>query len=938
MSDLSREEKDLLIRVQEKPELQGYFFKKIKSLKWFDDLYQSGLLGAENIPRPVENENGTFSIQYWTALDYLVESAKKIPAEFTNDFGEKYLELIRNYTGYCQREGFSNYRVWWRMSEVLHYLPLDIIRDEDISMIDFWLEDRFDGGLTSDELVKLLLFWLDNYQERHFEKCYLLLQMLFKVEEVVSRRSTKTGKEAVLSFKSYRTDEYIRVVSAKAGSVLGDKALRFFMGQLVKVVDIRGGDEYSHIWRSAIEDHEQNMSVNDAEDYFILALREAVIALEEDCPGAAGELVAELIAADKNILKRIGIYCINHFFDTYQNDLFNQILVGDSFRTILKHEMWELVKNNFQKFSEKQCEDFFQFVDDLKHYKETDRPDLYHQAEWLAAIKDISGRAKERYESIVKEIGVEPEHPGFSSYFSSGSFGREDESPIPLEELKAIENRKDLVQLLNDFPIESDFGEPGIEGLAGCFKAYVLSEEEDGNEFFNDLDELTGLHAHFLHELIDAYRQMWREPEKSTLDWNAAWPKLVTFIAAIVCRDSFWEMDVDVGDAFIGRRPWVVSGICSLFEAGCKKDDDERSFTLEYAAQVKRILEVILDHQSPIEFDENYGAVTAAINSPRGNALEALINLALFESRAAIAKAEPHDVVWEIYEPIFDKEFEVENNVEFYTLVPLYISNFYYLSNAWMDAHFDFFFNPEDRVKWLCALEGFSSNNSLHPRIFEFLKKEGMYERVLEDDLNSHVDKRYVDYGLIPYIRGEEELGDENSLIERLISRNDLEELRQLIWFFGFNLKKNKGIQLKVLELLPRILSVIEFETIEGRKLASYLLHWAEFIDELNEQTVDWLKAIVPYAEFDYNSSEIMGAFAKWSENYPDQVCELWFEMLQENPGFPYPEESFKTAYKNLLKAGFVRQAKDISGGYLKYNIDAPVRWLQEVQKELDDV
>jgi hypothetical protein len=142
----------------------------------------------------------------------------------------------------------------------------------------------------------------------------------------------------------------------------------------------------------------------------------------------------------------------------------------------------------------------------------------------------------------------------------------------------------------------------------------------------------------------------------------------------------------------------------------------------------------------------------------------------------------------------------------------------------------------------------------------------------------------------------------------------------------------------KVYELFPKIIDGIDYIDVEGKKLASNLLHWLVFIDELNVQTIGWVSKIAPYAEADFNYNDLVEAFAKWSENYPEEVAGIWLQALEEGSGYPYPEEAFKTVYKNLINADMERNAKDIASGYIKYNAHRPAEWLKEVTEELRNV
>ena len=70
---LSPDEIDILERVVSKKELQPIFFRKVKGLKWFDELAKRGFFNPDQNPVPLPaKQEGYVNIPTWPVTEYLV--------------------------------------------------------------------------------------------------------------------------------------------------------------------------------------------------------------------------------------------------------------------------------------------------------------------------------------------------------------------------------------------------------------------------------------------------------------------------------------------------------------------------------------------------------------------------------------------------------------------------------------------------------------------------------------------------------------------------------------------------------------------------------------------------------------------------------------------------------------------------------------------------
>lgn len=933
MEDLTAKQLSALERVKRKPELEPWLFKKVDSLVWFDAFSSAGYFDPSLNPAPVEKEGNVFNIPFWPVTDYLFSSSVHIKNTANLDLAGKYLNLIECVTQHAIGNGFSNYRTWYQFSKILRNLPESVFEAKHAEMIRYWLQDKFEVGIVSNELCNWMLELLCIDDNRSFKLA--LLAELFTPQKIVNNRGAHEKSEARLYLKTYGDDNLIEAIASKVGSNFCKEGLDLLFNKLREVVAIVGGDEYSYMWRSAIEEHEQNQQADDAEDFIVVACREALLAYIKVEGKDASQYVEKLLTDKLSIIRRVALYAYGLSVNELGCELVD-ILIDELFLTAnYKHEMWWLLRKNFAQFSAEQKEKLHALIDGIVN-EENPNSAIYIKSGWYDAIKKQDRKALGLYQNCIAITGITPEHPDFSSYMSTWS--HEDEiSPISRKEFTTIYKRDGagaLVELLNSYESPKSPMEPGLESLVREFKLFVIDECES---VFKDFQTLKQLKLPFIYELIQAYSKLWSDEKMNILPWVDIWPEIIGLAEYLFFNDAFWGATEETNE-FVGRTPWVVAGFCRFIEAGCKNDGME--FPYEYIEPILAILIRILEKQPPSNFDKNSDAVSVAINSPRGQCIEALVNLALFACRKYKTQKDKKLEKWTLFEWIFDQELEVKNNYEFYTLIPRYISNMYFLSEKWVDESFDKLLKDDHEVRWLCALQGFSGNNTLYPRLYDYLKQPGVYERVLDSEfIKKNTSQRYLDFGVLKYSVNKEKMEDKDSLISRLLGIADFDSLRRLVWIFHHGFAKNKNAYEHIRELWPIISSKSDMTTIEGRKLASVLCEWSEYLLPLDEITKGWLLAVVPYAEIEHNAQNVLDSLVELSDLEPSDTLDIWGEMISVECPYPYPEKTYKDLFISLLNQGYEVQLKSqIVDKYLSYGVDSPFTWLQEVKQEVENV
>jgi hypothetical protein len=938
VTKLSAKELDLLQRVDDKEDLRPLFFRKVKGLKWFNALSERGYFNPEANPRPIPaKEEEYVSIPHWSVIDYLVKTAPELALVENVEYVEKYVELLVTITNYAKKHNFSNYRTWWQFSEIISHIPPDAISLDQIDIVDYWLDDKYERDLVAQEIgEKWLPKVLETSDAHNLQIASKLLTFLYKVTFVERKLGERLNREAILRIDKYYADRITKKVAHLAGVKLGREAVLIFDSYLKYILRNLKNDLWSSIWHPSIGEHEQNKYRDDAENLLINAYRDSLDGYIETKPKEASDYIQNMLKEEYQTIDRLAIHAISRKIYLFHN-LIDALINKNYLNSNYRHEMWHLLNSNYQQFSAGQKQ---KILDLINNISETDEEGnihknatAYNKAIWLAAIKNHGKKEASLYQENVGIAKTEPDHPDFSSYMSGGWVVHE--SPIPIEELQSL-SIEELVEVLKTYRDSGGFREPGIEGLVKTFKQIVKASPLN---YYNELIRFSELDLAYIHEIIEAYRDLWTE--KAQLPWNDIWLYLLDFCYTVIKQDRFWDIEnTKRRDHFVANRYWIVSAIGRLLVAGTKSDD--HAFSEEYLQKSEDIIVFLLKNEEGNEFKIDSDAVSISINSPRGHCLEALINLTLRSCRISDKKNnKDHSEVWTHFQPLYDDELARTDirkpEYEFATLITNYLPNFLYMSKSWVLAKLERIFDQRNYLKWLCAMQGYAYVNTVYQEVYIYLKENGDFIKALNDDnIKDRVQEKIIQNIAVAYISNFEMYPDENSLIRTLVSRKDFQELNHLIWFiWTLHKKRDQKLKEKVFELWPNLLEVADITTREGKRMASQLCHWAIFIDKVDDEKRNFLLAIAPYADEAYNAYKLLKSIANISQIQPFEAHTIWMKML-EGSWQDYPEEAVRKILTNLVSQGSegMRMAKEAVSEYLKRGNERPAVWLREIKNE----
>lgn len=711
---------------------------------------------------------------------------------------------------------------------------------------------------------------------------------------------------------AYLLSEVLKPSARKLGERCGAAAVEMLSRRLTDFIGSAEEDKYSYIWRSAIEDHEQDAHKNDARAVLVDAVRDAALGATSNSSPSALAIVKSLLNSRYPTLTRVGIYVCGEHYGTV-GAAFWECATGSWFLDVpYWHELYWFINKTFSRFSVGQRAQFLRFVEQLNgdwsdesrqvEWDETHRRDLLHPAFGLG-----DSEVDEKYQKLVKRWGPVRDHPDFHSYSTGGWVG--DRSPIASDALLGMSD-EELVDFLKGFvPDGRSWGGPTYRGLASAISAAVRASE-DG--FAGRIGLFADLARPYQHGLLQGLKERWSDDKR---DIN--WPATLSLVQAIVSAPAFRE-DL-AGHQAEGWEPsvhWVVGDIANLLKGAT---GTERHLPSEHHKWCLQILRLVLD-ATPTDAGESSDAVSHAINSPRGRTLESFIHLALAMRRDEVSANPSSGETWLAVGPVFDAELvtsESGRNADFAAMAGMYCANFHYLSAEWTETNFDRLFSSTNDAAWKCAAQGFAYQRHLYDWLFKCLVTGGHLRRmVYSEGLPDLVVEKALQFLGLAYLEGMESL-DGDGLLSELVSELKVKELSQLCWFFGTfrGEAKPSARTSKILVFWMKVAQQVRANRADVPELQSALSQLAGFIHDLTPEAFEALVDAAPHAQVRHHGYMLVQNLARLASQYPKEVATIFRAAMS---GFlpEYRKKDVIDCVKRLAEAGEVEEAEWICNAY----------------------
>jgi hypothetical protein len=880
---------------------------------FFDALANAGLFEPARNPAPVTADKpGYFRVPYWYALDYLKAVAGRAGEKNDGELAQKVLNVVRTVTAVRKTDGSvrDNHHTAHAFAEILGQVPTSAVSMDDIDLIPEWLGGRFDRSIVGHTFAGgTLRHFVDSNEPEDWRKACRIVHHCtaprLSVEE--QAESNRRGSESLID--DYWLKELISTSAGRLGARAGRSAAEVFLARLREVYGEALADRQSWLSRPAIEENEQNHSWDGLANRFVDGLREVLLGWIDHAPDDAQACVDELLLDDAEIVRRIAIHVVDRRFDRLRS-LVPKLLSSVVFDSGLLHELYLLLSSHFPKFSEAERSatlDAIRQVPVRPDDEDRERRARYMQRQWLSAISGKgSTSADEWFQQLSSDqsLGGLSPHPEFHSYMEShwGS----GPSPYTVEDLLAFAESGTLIERLNGFTQPGTWEGPTVRSLVDALQDAVGLRP---TTFLHLLPTFLGAKREFQYGVIHGFKKKWDAStgKETDVDWNDAWPKLIKFFEQTVGYEWFWlEGAVETGD-LSPNRDWIPPVVSEFLRAGVRSDD--KAYDPALLARAWSLIATLLSKSERQSEASEADAMSRAVNSSKGKAVEAMFDHALRACRVSDRANGDHIAVWQEMKPVYDREIGAcrNDNFEFSTLAGAYISHLHYISSDWFAENFRAIFPSEFPANCLSAIDGLAFAPPSAP-VYAALADSGVLAWALRQEMKGeHARENLIQLVALNYLWGREELNSPQfSYLWEAHSVADLEVISKYFWTISNQPISDEQIE-RILLFWDRCVTWSqETETVPANLFSSLAL-LSSHLKTVGDRELTWLIAVAPHVSVDYNADRFIEDLERLANVSPGPICRVLGQLLDTyRPSFDF-EDKLKKLLTKLAQHGETR-------------------------------
>lgn len=820
-------------------EQNRYFFDRLENPEWVLPLKAKGVFSS---PPQLAREGNQVRMIPWPASQYLARMAKKSsdPASIMDvilsipvtenvrvrtDLVEAALGLPGNIAARLVPRAISwidtpfNIVLHERLGNLIGHLALQgevekaLILSRELLAV-FPREDPKDAGQTAkfDLAEPKTRIQLTDYQS--------------VIDTNIGVFARKAGFQVVDMFS-----EFLEV--ALKDSIGEEKATTFY--------------DLSHIWRPAIEDHEQNHDDHGIKSILVSAIRDISQLIASDKPEQLPVLITKFEDRKWSIFMRLALHLMRLFPQTCAEKvkacLTNKAMFEDH---TIRHEYALLLKEQFRNLDEPSQLQILGWIeegpDDLGDriaywVRERGTPPSAQEVEkfkqsWqlkqLVLISEfLPEQWREKYKKLSEDLET-PEHPEFEVFSTTG---RGPNSPKSADELFAL-SPDELKDYLIRWVPQKDmihFG-PSKEGL-GRELAVIVAR--DPQRYLRETSWYFELDPTYIRAILQGVGE--GSGKGLQFDWKyvldlSAWVvgQERTIKGRVVDR---WNADPDWG--------WARNAIANILSAGFK--DDDGSIPPQFRTNVWGILSILTEDPNPTtddekgfnsSFDEG-NDIQHAINTVRGRAFESMISYALWVRRAVAAGEEGKielergfDITPEV-RAVLDShlKIDIEPSPAIRAIYGSWFPWLVLLDAAWAKQVLFQVFSVNQPRFWKAAWEAYILFRQPYDNVFEIMVP--IYRWAVErigsgsggDQRSSRAEEHLAQHIMTFYWRGRLILEGPDQLLKTFYGKADDRLRGEAIEFIGRSLK-NTAKPLEV-EVAQKVCSLWEWRLDEAQRAPS---------------------------------------------------------------------------------------------------------------------
>jgi len=883
--------------------------------EFFDHLKAHGLFEPSNNPAPIPVDDGKYiQVPYWPALGYL-EACAKLAGE-NNDFAlaTKILAVVRDVTiARKNNNGVpDNRHTSVCFAEILGFIPTSIISQDDIDLIPTLLDSRFDHGTVGHALDKgLMRHLLESENREDWRKACKLLWHSTAIKWVEGEGLEKTRKNPVTIVDDYWLHELIKNHASVLGSKARVDAANVFLERLRDVYKDVTRANASWLFRPAVEDHKQNHEWGGADNRFVEGLRDVLLTWLDVDPVGAAPYVESLLAHDAEIVRRVALHVVSQRWNIFHNS-FSKFIRPELFARGHLHELYCLLRDHFSSFTPQEMTLTVNSIRQIPISDKWTEPEISLkriQRDWLSAINGQGSTDADTWFATLnaeESLGRLIEHPDFHSYMESWSGSGP--TPFRAEQLIEFARAGSLIQQMNAFePINSWHG-PSRRSLVDALEEAVTIAPE---MFLTVMPEFGDAQRAYQYGVISGFKRLWETPKEKAPDinWDKVWSVLMKFFEQLINNDAFWEEHVVDDLDLTPTRDWIPPLISEFLRSGTR--NDEKVYGEDLLPRSWQLICILLE-KSKAESEIRDDAMTQAINSPKGKAIEALFSHALRICRLGdCTRNKIHTSEWEIIQPIFDIQLNkcLNANFEFSTLAGAYVAQIEYMSRDWLDENIERIFSAEYPGNFFCAIAGLAYAPAM-VTIYRLLAGRGILDRSLHLDLRGHnVREQLIERIALAYLWGEEEIA--STRFAYFFDNNRAEDLQivsNFLWRVN-NQEINEDQVRLILEFWQKCIEWCKELNVIHPQLLSSLSLLSVYLETLGAKEAVWLEYVAPYISTNHNADRFIEQLLRLAEVNPSAVSATFSKVLETyEPYFDY-QDKMKALILQLAKKGLKIEA-----------------------------
>ena len=560
------------------------------------------------------------------------------------------------------------------------------------------------------------------------------------------------AEEPTTAADEYYVKEMIDHHAAALGKKIGHEAARLLAGRVAEVFGRGGRAKWSHVFRSAVEDDDQNLK-GASVDCIVEGLRDVLLGWCDHDARCAKTFVECLLRDQNQMLRRIGIFVVNRRW-THLNELYLPVVSPDLFDYGHLHELYLLLRDRFETFSDEEKEATVAAIRGIsKPDPDANGARELVQRHWLSAVAGTSYEPASKWlADLTHKYGPAAEHPEYLS-FTQTRWGH-GPSQYSAEELIALADDGTIVEKLRLFRAGDPWHGPTVRALLDELQRAV---EAAPDRFIPALPDFLGAPRQYQHALLQGYWRLLSNLDHTvkTKTRTVLWGPLFSFFEQLLCNPVCCVTGRSDSTEILPSS--ICNAIADLLRSGTR--DDSTAYPACLLPRAWRLIHVLVERGESVA-EPSDDPMRQALNSSKGRALDTAFSYILRRFRNFDKTPKSHASVWTEVRPFLDRQLDecAGTNFEFSTLCGTHIRNLQFFDTGWLKKRVQDIFPVKHPGNLRSALAGLAYA-SVNRTIYWMLRDTGIMDGALRLELkNSYSREKLLEILTLAYLWGDEAL------------------------------------------------------------------------------------------------------------------------------------------------------------------------------------